>query len=64
MSKYVIFTGPYFPVFGPQKTPYWDTLHAVHLLKKKQSRGCKVLRQKKLKGIIRQNEGNYQTRWP
>ena len=35
-SKYVVFSGPYFPVFstntgkyGPEKTPYLDTFHAV-----------------------------------
>ena len=22
MSKYGVFSGPYFPVFGPEKTPY------------------------------------------
>ena len=29
MSKYGVFSGPYFPVFGPEKTPYMDTFHAV-----------------------------------
>ena len=29
MSKYGAFSGPYFPVFGPEKTPYLDTFHAV-----------------------------------
>ena len=29
MSKYVFFSGPYFPVFGPEKTPFLDTFHAV-----------------------------------
>ena len=36
VSKYGIFSGPYFPVFsqktakyGPEKTPYLDTFHAV-----------------------------------
>ena len=36
MSKYGLFSGPYFPVFGvnteiygPEKTPYFDTFHAV-----------------------------------
>ena len=36
MSKYEVFSGPYFPVFGlntekygPEKTPYLDTFHAV-----------------------------------
>ena len=35
MSKYRVFSGPYFPVFspntgkyGPEKTPYLDTFHA------------------------------------
>ena len=37
-SKYGVFSGPYFPVFGlntgkygPEKTPYLDTFHAVLL---------------------------------
>ena len=29
MSKYGVFSGPYFPVFGLQKTPYLDTFHPV-----------------------------------
>ena len=36
MSKYEVFSGPYFPVFGlntgkygPEITPYLDTFHAV-----------------------------------
>ena len=35
MTRYVkrvqirIFSGPYFAVFGPEKTPYLDTFHAV-----------------------------------
>ena len=36
MFDYGVFSGPYFPVFslntgkyGPEKTPYLDTLHAV-----------------------------------
>ena len=29
MSKYGVISGPYFPVFGPEITPYWDTFHAV-----------------------------------
>ena len=29
MSKNGVFSGPYFPVFGPEKTPYFDTFHAV-----------------------------------
>ena len=41
-SKYGVFSGPYFPVFGlntgkygPEETPYLDNFHAVlHLLKK------------------------------
>ena len=24
------FSGPYFSVFGPEKTPYLDTFHAVY----------------------------------
>ena len=37
VSKYGAFSGPYFPVFGlntekygPEKTPYLDTFHAVN----------------------------------
>ena len=29
VSEYWGFSGPYFPVFGPEKTPYLDTFHAV-----------------------------------
>ena len=29
VSKYGVFSGPYFPAFGPEKTPYLDTFHAV-----------------------------------
>ena len=29
MSKYGVFSGSYFPVFGPVKTPYLDTFYAV-----------------------------------
>ena len=36
MSKYGVFPGPYFPIFGlntgkygPEKTPYLDTFHAT-----------------------------------
>ena len=29
MSKYVVLFGPYFPVFGPEKTPYLYTFQAV-----------------------------------
>ena len=29
MSKYGVFSGPYFPVFGPERTLYLDTFHAV-----------------------------------
>ena len=31
MSKYRVFSGPYFPVFGPEKTPYLDIFHPVIL---------------------------------
>ena len=27
VSKYGVFSGPYFPVFGLEKTPYLDTFH-------------------------------------
>ena len=29
VSKYGVSSGPYFPVFGPEKTPYIDSFHAV-----------------------------------
>ena len=29
VSKYGVFSGLYFPVFGPEKTPYLDTVRAV-----------------------------------
>ena len=41
MSKYGVFSGPYFPAFvfspkagkyGPEKTPYLDTFHAVTIM--------------------------------
>ena len=39
LSKYEVFSGPYFPVFslntgmlGSEKTPYLDTFHAVFLI--------------------------------
>ena len=28
VCKYGVFSGPYFPVFGLEKTPYLDTFHA------------------------------------
>ena len=38
VSKYGVFSGPYFPVFelntekyGPEKTPYLDTFHALEV---------------------------------
>ena len=38
MSKYGVFSGPYFPLFRlnigtyqPEKTPYLDTLHGVYI---------------------------------
>ena len=47
MSKYGVFSGPYFPVFspntgkyGPEKTAYLDTFHAVCKV------ACKKLRPK------------------
>ena len=40
VSKYGVFSGPYFPAFGlntgkygPEKTPYLDTFHAVYYKK-------------------------------
>ena len=36
VSKYVVFSGPYFPVntgkYGPEKTLYLDTFHAVKIM--------------------------------
>ena len=29
VSQYGVFSGPYFPIFGPEITPYLDTFHAV-----------------------------------
>ena len=29
VSKYGVISGPYFPVIGPEITPYLDTFHAV-----------------------------------
>ena len=29
VSKYGVISGPYFLVFGPEITPYFDTFHAV-----------------------------------
>ena len=29
VSKYGVFSAPYFPVFWPEKNPYLDTFHAV-----------------------------------
>ena len=33
MSKYVVFSGPNTGKYGPQKTPYLDTFHAVYAAK-------------------------------
>ena len=33
ISKYGLFSGPYFPVSGPEKTQYLDTFHEVMQLK-------------------------------
>ena len=32
VSKCGVITGPYFPEFGPEITPYLDTFHAVLIL--------------------------------
>ena len=32
MSKYGVYSGPYFPVLGPEKTPYFDTCSVVTTL--------------------------------
>ena len=31
MSKYGVISGPYFPVLGPEITPYLDTFHVVSM---------------------------------
>ena len=31
--KYGVFSGPYFSAFGPEKTPYLDTFHAVSFVR-------------------------------
>ena len=31
VSRYGVFSGPYCPVFGPEKTPYLDTFYAVYV---------------------------------
>lgn len=33
MPKYGVFSDPHFPVFGPEKTTYLDTVHAVKFQK-------------------------------
>ena len=30
VSKYGVFSGPYFPAFGPEKNPYLDTFQGVN----------------------------------
>ena len=40
MSKYGVFSGPYFPVFGPEKTLYLDDFHAVY--KTEYSESCET----------------------
>ena len=32
MSQYEVFSGPYFPAFGPEKTPFLNIFHAVTIL--------------------------------
>ena len=29
VSKYGVFSGPHFSVFGPENIPYFDTFHTV-----------------------------------
>ena len=48
MSKYGVFSGPYFPVFGlntgiygPEKIQYLDTFHAVHDMPGPMNNHCK-----------------------
>ena len=33
VQKYGVFSGRYFPVFGPGKIPYLDTFHALMCLR-------------------------------
>ena len=33
VPKYGVFSGPYFPVFGQEKTPYLDTFQVVYVSK-------------------------------
>ena len=42
MSKCGVFSGPYFPVFGPEKTPYLDTSLAIQLLDGKLEIGIEI----------------------
>ena len=41
VSKYRVFSGPYFPVFGPEKTPYLDTFAQWRRRKDIHAEGCK-----------------------
>ena len=50
MSKYGVFSGPYFPVFGPEKTPYLHTSHAV--FRKINNNKLKVYSLKPSKGTV------------
>ena len=34
VSKYGVFSGPYFPACGPEKTPYVDTFYVAAICKK------------------------------
>ena len=50
VSKYVVISGPYFPVFspntgkyGPEITPYLDTFHAVNCGPKRKNQTVKLL---------------------
>ena len=47
MSKYGVFSGPHFPVFGPEKTTYLETFHAVKF--QKGSKVAKILMYKSFK---------------
>ena len=37
VSKYGVFSGPYYPAFGLEKPPYFDTFHAVVMMACKQT---------------------------
>ena len=71
VSKYGVSSGPYFPVFAPEKTPYLDTFHAVRCMKcinmLKENQDLKVFNnikclQNELNSIIDSNKQNHYSR--